>query len=137
MKLIKATVIDIDKIFQSHTFVNSPKRSANKFVILKNCDELLLITGEINRFPYHAKLLEWYCNKYNLTFSWMHKPDFLEIYENDYSICGGGYIKFHLDKNEYEFYGFSTAYGRFENKKLNYIIDHSPVLNTARISISK
>lgn len=137
MKLIKATIVDINKIFQSHTFVNSPTRPANKFVILKNCDELLLITGEINKFPYHAKLLEWYCNKHNLTFSWMHKPDFLEIYENDYSICGGGYIKFHLDKNEYEFYGFSTAYGRFEDKKLNYIIDNSPVLNSTRISISK
>ena len=103
---MNVNVIDIDDIFQSHTFIISPKRPANKFVILKNSDLLIFITGKIDKFPYHAQLIEWFCNKNNLAFSWSHKPDFLEIYEYDYSIWGGGYVNFNQDKQKYEFYGF-------------------------------
>ena len=133
---MNVNVIDIDDIFQSHTFIISPKRPANKFVILKNSDLLIFITGKIDKFPYHAQLIEWFCNKNNLAFSWSHKPDFLEIYEYDYSIWGGGYVNFNQDKQKYEFYGFSTAYGRFDAKKLNNIIENSPILDSHRILVS-
>ena len=137
MELMKARVIDINDIFQTYDFINSPFKAANKFVILENLDEIVLITGDINRFPYHATLIEWYCVKNNIAFSWSHKPDFVEIFESKYSIRGGGYVVFHRDKMEYEFFGFSTAYGRFENKKLNYIFEQNPIFNSTRISISR
>lgn len=134
---MNVNVIDIDDIFQSHTFIMSPVRPANKFVILKNSDELILITGKINKFPYHALLIEWFCNKNNIAFSWSHKPDFLDIFGSDHTICGGGYVKFNQDKQKYEFNGFSTAYGRFDAKKLNNIIEKSPILDSHRILVLK
>jgi len=135
--LLKVKIVDIDDIFQAHKSENKNSKSADKFVILKNADILILITGKINKFNYHAQLIEWYCNKNDLTCSWAHKPDFLEIFESDYSICGGGYIKFNPDKKKYEFYGFSTAYGRFDNKKLIYILEHSSIINSTRVLVSK
>ena len=134
---MKTNIFDIDDIFHTHNFMLSPKRSASKFVILDNTDNLILITGKIDKFPYHALLVEWYCKEYDLAFSWSHKPDLLEIFEKDYSICGGGYVKFQTDIKKYEFYGFSTAYGRFDEKKLKYIIEQSQIFNSAPANIAK
>ncbi len=134
-ELMKVSIFDLNDIFQSHSYVMSPIKPANKFVILKNSDEIILITGNIDKFAYHAQLIEWYCEKNNLAYSWSHKPDFLEMFENKYSIKGGGYVKFNRDKDKYEFFGFSTAYGRFDDKSLNFIIKQSPTLNLTKISV--
>ncbi|MEA1980335.1 MAG: hypothetical protein U9N54_05105 [candidate division Zixibacteria bacterium] len=93
-----------------------------KFVIIRNQETLNLIYGPLDFFPYHANLVNKFCEDYNIPSAWSKKPDLVEIFHPDYQIKGGGWVELHNPNKLLSFYSCSTAYGKFQLPDLKSII---------------
>ena len=93
-----------------------------KFVIIRNQETLNLIYGPLDFFPYHANLVNKFCEDSQIPSAWSKKPDLVEIFEPDSQIRGGGWVELHNLNKLLIFYGYSTAYGKFKLSDLQSII---------------
>lgn len=101
-----------------------------KFVHLSLIDKHIFVYGPLHKFRYHAQLVESYCQANKIDYYWDHKPDQLELVNSELRINGGGWLKISPSSELLKVYGYSTAYGGFDEvlvyeliKKDNYLSD--------------
>ncbi|MEA3296794.1 MAG: hypothetical protein U9R56_02895 [candidate division Zixibacteria bacterium] len=106
-----------------------------KFVLVSNNHELYLIFGSVREFPYHANLLDCFCDRYQIPAGWIKDPDMVEIYDPDFAIKGGGWMEIDKSARSLQIYGYSTAYGRFDPKDLDLVLRDDPLFSTYSVKI--
>ncbi|RKX26831.1 MAG: hypothetical protein DRP47_07555 [Candidatus Zixiibacteriota bacterium] len=134
---MKYTLIDL-----SDSLFNGDKGShldciTCKFVLIDAPDEVAMVFGTIEEFPYHATLVDRFCKQRQLACEWIKRPDLVELFEPDYDILGGGYMDFRPVERFITFSGASTAYGSFPQLELSAVLDNSPVFASYRTIVSK
>lgn len=112
----------IDRFSDSELFQKAIKHKRNincKFILLKKEYNIVLIIGDLYRHPYHANLLQYYCNTYNIPSGWNKKPDLYEIYESSWIVLGGGWMDLNPTDKSAVIFGQSTVYGKYDSEILN------------------
>ncbi|MEA2031219.1 MAG: hypothetical protein U9N55_06460 [candidate division Zixibacteria bacterium] len=133
---MKYTLIDF-----SNSLLNGDKgshlnRISCKFVLIDAPDEIAMVFGTIEEFPYHATLVDSFCRQRQLASAWVKKPDIVELYESDYNILGGGYMDIRSFENRISFSGASTAYGSFPQFELKAVLKNNPTFDSYRTIVS-
>ncbi|HOP08081.1 MAG TPA: hypothetical protein PLF13_12400 [candidate division Zixibacteria bacterium] len=93
--------------------INGGEKLVCKFVIIEHNNEPWLVVGPVAEFPYHANLVDRYCDIKNVASTWVHKPDLLRIFDADVHVAGGGWLDLDPVDSSIKLYGNSTAYGGF------------------------
>ena len=93
-----------------------------KFLVVETADETVLLAGPVSQYPYHADLIEQFCDRHEIPCSWVRKPDLLEVYDPDVNIRGGGHILIDCPEHRMKLGGRSTAYGAFDPGDLAEIV---------------
>ncbi len=91
-----------------------------KFVVISNSDSMKLVWGPLEDFPYHANLIDKYCEFKEVPSNWIKKPDLVEIIDSDYEIRGGGWMEVNTELNVVILYSESTAYGKFKSEDIEF-----------------
>ena len=105
--------------------------TACKFVLIKNQKTVWLVFGPIDKYRYHAHLVEGLCNRLGLASVWFKKPDLVNILDKDVEIMGGGGMNFDSNENLIKFGGTSRAYGKYNRSELQNILkSHSLFKNS-------
>ena len=111
------------------------KKKVGKFVIIQSDDVLQLVHGPIDDYSYHADLVKKFCDLNSIPSGWLKKPDLYEIYGNSHHIKGGGWVEEKTGEKRLSFFGYSTAYGRFETEDMVYLLEQAPELADYEITI--
>ena len=130
----------IDRFTDSEIYQRATKLQKNincKFVLLSNNYNIILIFGDLFRHPYHADILEFYCNSQTINSGWKKKPDEYEIYDSTITILGGGWMDFNPISKNVTIFGQSTAYGKYNHDILFELFQNSKNLNGFNFSIEK
>ncbi len=105
--------------------LSEQKNIVCKFVLVNWNDCVFLVIGRVAQFPYHANLLEKFCDDHQLPCSWASRPTLLEVYDQSLQIRGGGWAEVQPKFRKILFKGRSTAYGKFINDDLQAVLkDH-------------
>lgn len=99
-----------------------------KFVIMKYQGRLVLLWGLVDEYPYHANLIEQFCDSHDIPRSWANKPTLLELFDSNTQIRGGGYAEIQTGPKRIVFGGRSTAYGKFIRPDLDEILSENHLL---------
>lgn len=94
-----------------------------------------LVFGPLSKYRYHAQLVHKCCVINDIGYSWVKKPDLIEVLDNEIEIKGGGMIKFDKNKQILEFGGHSTAYGKFDKVLLEEFWSNCDEVQDIRILI--
>lgn len=115
------------EILNYFVFENYPpeKITRCKFVIIESSTCLSFVFGPIDPFAYHADLVGRFCTLNEIPSHWVEKPHLVEILDLEYKINGGGWLDFNPESKLIQIYGYSTAYGAYNNKQIAYIIEKS------------
>jgi hypothetical protein len=97
-----------------------------KFVSLLVESTPHLIVGPVDDFPYHANLIDRFCNERNIASAWEHKPDLVEVYDTNVEIHGGGWMRIDPVHKSIKVYGRSTAYGTYDRDVVTEVISNHP-----------
>lgn len=127
-----------ESIFSDFSDSSDPSGSNKvlcKFVILKAQGRLVLLWGAVAEFPYHANLVEKYCDRHDIPCSWTNRPTLLELFDSDIKIRGGGYAEIQTDGKKIVFGGRSTAYGKFVRSDLDAILSENHLWDRFSYSI--
>jgi len=115
---------------------NFPSSDFNcKFILIENVTSCWLVFGPLSTYRYHAQLVQRFCVINDIGFSWVKKPDLVEVLDGDIEVKGGGIIAFEKDKLLLKFGSHSTAYGKFDNALLDVFIENSTFGKGIRILI--
>ncbi len=101
---------------------NQKGKVVGKFILVKSDDEISMLFGGINEYPYHANLLEQFCSQQNIPSFWSKKPDELTMQSDIFKLCGGGWVEVNFGEKKFTFFGESKAYGKFILSELNYFL---------------
>ena len=112
-------------------------RLACKFVLIQRPEEMVVVVGLVSEYPYHATLVQRFCDINGIPSGWVKKPDLAEIYDPSVRIQGGGYIMIDRSKRQMKLYGRSTAYGAFDPEKLIRIVELDPFFTEFRVEIAR
>lgn len=121
-------VIDLSGVLESE----SDKRTG-KFVLVEHNGLSILALGHIDEYEYHAQILAALCDQREIASSWIRSRELLAIYDPDVSIAGGGWFDLDPVESTLRFYGYSTAYGQYDDRLLNTIISRSDLLRPFEI----
>ena len=94
-----------------------------KFVLVRWKDCIFLVIGPVAQFPYHANLLEKFCDSNQLPCSWASRPTLLEVYDQALQVRGGGWAEVQPKLKKIIFKGRSTAYGKFVRDDLQAVLE--------------
>ena len=118
--------------YQVCSFFGESRRSlptgdtACKFVLVKNQKTTWLVFGPIDKYRYHAHLVEGLSDHLGIASVWVKKPDLVNIPDKNVEIMGGGIMNFDSNENLIKFGGISRAYGEYERSELqNLLKSHS------------
>ena len=100
-----------------------------KFVLIAGINEIALAYGSIEDYSYHADLVRRYCDINNIPSGWTKKPDQYEILSASHRILGGGWFEENVADKTLRFYGYSTAYGGFEQQDILYLLQTSDLFS--------
>lgn len=95
-----------------------------KFITIINEDTNYFIFGSLTEFPYHAALVNRFCNDNMILSTWEKKPDYCLILDKDYHIDGGGWLEIDSKEQILRLFGNSTAYGKFNSLELITFIEN-------------
>jgi len=93
-----------------------------KFVVIERQGELALVVGPVDRFPYHADLVDRFCTDQGIASSWVKRPDHVEIHESGVRIIGGGHVRIERGKRKMVLSGTSRAYGPFPSDHVKHLV---------------
>ncbi len=96
-----------------------------KFITINNEDTKYFIFGSLTEFPYHAALVNRFCNDNMILSTWEKKPDYCLILDKDYHIEGGGWLEIDSKEQILRLFGNSTAYGKFTSTNLLDIFENN------------
>lgn len=106
-----------------------------KFVILGKGEHYLLIFGDIQDYPYHAKLLEGYCKREGIARHWVRQPDQLHIEDPQFQVLGGGYLELDGIRRKVRVSGSSKAYGYYDSDAVRLITSSAPEFASFAVAI--
>ena len=90
-----------------------PYKHAGKFVQIKNGNTEYLVFSPKELCAYHANIVERFCLDKGIKGSYNKKQDIFTIYEQGWSILGGGKYEADTVERQLLIFGDSMAYGRF------------------------
>jgi hypothetical protein len=93
-----------------------------KFVLIADDLRLWLVFGSLASFPYHAHLVDRFCQEKMVPCGWIRPRDQVEIYDPSFKILGGGQILIDRKKKLIRFAGTSKAYGTYDESQLRQIV---------------
>ncbi len=96
--------------------------TACKFVLVRNQKTTWLVFGPIEKYHYHAHLVEGLSDHLGIASVWVKKPDLVNIPDKDVEIMGGGIMNFDSKENLIKFGGISRAYGEFDSSELRNLL---------------
>ena len=85
-----------------------------KFVLLSHGDSLYLAYAPVEQCRYHAQVLERFCRAEGIPALWNQRPERLELYDREWRIHGGGWLRLDRAAGTVRLYGRSSVYGPFE-----------------------
>lgn len=85
-----------------------------KFVLMRAEAVNIMVVGLVDTYPYHANLVEKYCDVEGIASHWLRKPDQVEILDRCHCVAGGGWLELNFTDGQMKAYGYSTAYGPFD-----------------------
>ena len=94
---------------------------ACKFILLARDSHYILAFGSLSDYPYHADLLEKFCQQRNITRHWIKRPDQLQLNDPHYRMLGGGYLDLDSGKRKARVSGSSKAYGFFDSEAVQWV----------------
>jgi hypothetical protein len=97
-----------------------------KYVVIKCAEEERLIFGPVVRFPYHANLVDKFCDMFEVAGGWEKQPDSFVIYDFNCNVVGGGWLEYCADLGAIRLYGASSAYGRFDHASAEQMLKQDP-----------
>ncbi len=111
-------LVDYNGFFHQRAEDAVPDRLTGKFVQIRNGETEYLIFATKDVAPYHADLLEKFCEERGIPGMYVKERKRYDIHDPDWVIVGGG--KFEIDKGKKSvlLYDDSMAYGRFAQKGL-------------------
>ena len=104
----------------------SNSKKVSKFVIILGEDEAYFVFGPLDLYSYHAGIVKRFCELKDIPSGWVKKPDLYEIYGSDYEIKGGGWMEEKTTEKRLRIFGYSTAYGGFEQQDILYLFQNAP-----------
>jgi hypothetical protein len=107
-----------------------------KFILIASADCLHLVFGPITDFPYHATLIERFCDSRAIPAVWARKPDMVEIHDPSVRIRGGGTLEINSPDRSARFSGASRAYGHFSPLELDDLVRSDPFFAGYRVTIA-
>jgi hypothetical protein len=106
-----------------------------KFVVIDIRGALTLVVGPVDRFPYHADLVNRFCSDQGIASSWVKRPDHVEIHESGVRIRGGGHLRMERRKRLMILGGVSRAYGSFPSEDVKRIVTADPFFRDFTVSV--
>ena len=96
-----------------------------KFMLIINDGTAYFVVGDLSEYPYHANLVDRFCNDRGIPAVWKRKPDVVEILNKETQLKGGGLIDIDEIKKVVKIYGYSTAYGPMNIEYLKgFVVNH-------------
>lgn len=108
-----------------------------KFVLIGGDAQLNLVLGRVSQFPYHANLVDRFCDRQGIAAGWVKKPALVKIYDAEYTVRGGGWMKFDRSGNSLEVYGHSSVYGKYDPSDLNRVVRVHPFFAGYTVSVGR
>lgn len=135
---IQADIINLSEEHSSpQQGENSRKKTLCKFVLISNERQVHLVFGLMKHYPYHANLVERFCQDRDIPSLWVRKPDLHEILEKDYQVKGGGMMEINPTSRVLKVFGYSTAYGQFEYDSLSHVLKRHPYFEQYSINVKQ
>jgi hypothetical protein len=94
---------------------------ACKFILLARDNHYMMVFGALPDYPYHADLLEKFCQERQIARHWIKRPDQLQLEDPRYRMLGGGYIDLENGKRKARISGSSKAYGFFDSEAVEWV----------------
>ncbi len=104
---------------------DADNKLVGKFILIAGSDEITMAYGSLEDFGYHADLLKRFCDLNDIPSGWAKKPDQYEIISDSHRIVGGGWLEENVGEKTLRFYGYSTAYGGFDQQDILYLLQTS------------
>ena len=124
------------------SFLSRPPKAGSgrsitcKFVILVHDNVLWLVLGRVREFPYHAQLVERFCNLNMIPSHWVKKPDLVEILDHATRVQGGGWLEINPAQRTCAIYGHSTAYGAFNSADIRQVVEEQSFFAGYDVAVS-
>jgi hypothetical protein len=96
----------------------APDRTAGKFVQIRNNDTEYLIFSPRELTPYHADLVQRFCEERKIPGRYVKERKRYDIHDPEWVVAGGGKFETDRGKKSILLYDNSMAYGRFDTKGL-------------------
>ena len=125
--------LNVDVIDLSNLFGSDVNKRTGKFVLVEHDGHSILAFGRIDQFEYHAQILAAVCDRRDIDAGWIRSKELLEIYDRNVTIAGGGWFELDPVEKTVRFYGYSTAYGQYDQIILDDILSRSPHFESYRI----
>jgi len=106
-----------------------------KFVVLANSSHYLLIFGDVQKYPYHANVLDAYSQQIGLARHWIKQPDQLHLDDPQFRLLGGGYLDLDRQRRKVRISGSSKAYGFFDSEAVRLIVKNSSFFAEFAVSV--
>jgi hypothetical protein len=137
MKREKVVIIDYSG-FLSPPFAGetASDRAAGKFVQIRNNDTEYLIFSSREITPYHADLVERFCEERNIPGQYVRERKRYDIHDPEWVVAGGGKFETDSEKKSILLYDNSMAYGRFDAKGLKEKIQRTKELAGYAVKIT-
>lgn len=94
---------------------------ACKFILLARDSHYMLVFGALSDYPYHADLLEKFCQEHQIARHWIKHPDQLLLDDPHYRMLGGGYLDLENGGRKARISGSSKAYGFFDSEAVQWV----------------
>jgi Janus/Ocnus family (Ocnus) len=95
-----------------------PDRTEGKFVQIRNGGIEYLVFSTKDIAPYHADLVEKFCEERNIPGSYVKERKRYDIHDPEWVVVGGGKFETDREKKSIILYDNSMAYGRFDPNSL-------------------
>jgi len=112
-----------------------PDRRAGKFVQVRNDETEYLIFSPMELTPYHADLVERFCEERKIPGSYVRERRRYDIHDPSWVVVGGGKFEADSRKKIVILYDNSMAYGRFDARELKEKIRRTKELGDYEIRI--
>jgi hypothetical protein len=136
MKNKKVIVIDYSGFLRPRAAgETAPDRTAGKFVQVRHNDSEYLIFSSRELSPYHADLVERFCEGWKIPGRYVRERKRYDIHDPEWVVAGGGKFEADRAKKSILLYDNSMAYGRFDAKGLKEKIQRTKELADYTVNI--
>lgn len=108
-----------------------------KYVVIQQNGARFLVLGNVAEYPYHANLVNHFCQMRQIACAWERKPDLVEVYDSETKVLGGGWMEIKPGDDKMRIYGSSTAYGPFSIREIGAFIESDPFFHQFKVTVDQ